>query len=332
MTHSLPESGTSAAVVSCAAITSLGTSEAEHLDALRLQPVIGHSNRWIPGELLKDKRISRRMRRAGRFEKLAALAAVNAIERAPASYDMTQSRTAVIVATAFGPHARTFAFLDGILDHGEEAALPTDFSHSVHNSAAAYVTELLQLTGHSLTLADFHEPLEQAVLAAQTWLAGDWCDQALVIAVDELGTILEKLTPELIPDSEVPLAEGAFAFLLSATEPTQGNSSFQLSCSPALPSSHQILAPAYPPLAPRTVSPNTFSYEPWFGRLAQPSAANLYARLVCQEDPQATPQPLVENEADSFSMRTTTIVRSNDRTSCAHELSLYPPVEGCPDA
>lgn len=44
----------------------------------------------------------------------------------------------MIVASSFGPHRTTCAFLDDLLDYREEDVMPTTFSHSVHNAAASY--------------------------------------------------------------------------------------------------------------------------------------------------------------------------------------------------
>jgi len=169
----------------------------------------------VPERMLASPALSRTARRADRFSRMAMLAAGEAWEHGRAvGVTLNPLRTGLIVATALGPHARTFAFLDGILDFGDLAASPTDFSHSVHNAAAAYIAIRLGLRGPTLTVTDFNCGFAQAVLLGQCWLASGSCDHVLVGAVEELGDVLLHVTARLLTGKPWPVpAEGA-AFLL----------------------------------------------------------------------------------------------------------------------
>ena len=103
---------------------------------------------------LKRIREAYSLRRADRYTALVVGAAV----RAAQGVEVAGTGTALVTATAFGPHRTTFATLDDILDYPEDQILPTRFSHSVHNAAASYVGVALQIQGPTLALAGF-EPL-----------------------------------------------------------------------------------------------------------------------------------------------------------------------------
>jgi len=148
-------------------------------------PVASHS---VDESLLSDAAINRRMRRADRFSRMAAIAACDAWKQAP--QEVPLERVGLIIASGLGPYNRTFRFLDGILEGGDANASPTDFSHSVHGAAAAYITELLELRGPCMTVTDFENGFEQSVQLAQCWLADGTCSRVIVGAVEDLGDLL----------------------------------------------------------------------------------------------------------------------------------------------
>jgi len=167
-------------------------------------------------ELLAEAAISKRMRRADRFSRMAAVAAIDAWKQAAHSCEqIARERIGLIVTSGFGPHCRGFRFLDGLLDCGDSAASPTDFSHSVHGTAAAYITELLELRGPSLSTTDFEVGFEEAVLLAQCWLEDQTCQRVLVGAVEELGEVMLHCVGRMIvPEQPTILGEGALFFML----------------------------------------------------------------------------------------------------------------------
>lgn len=207
-------------VLGFGAVTALGR-DARSLAALLAKPprTTSGSPLRVTDEWLTDGQVGRALRRAGRYPRMAVLAARDAWDAAGATHqEVATDRIGVIVATGLGPHERTFKFLDGILDFGDESALPTDFSHSVHNAAAAYITETVGWRGRSCTVADFSAGFEQAVFLAQVWLAEGACDRVVVGAVEELGDVLLHLLPRMLAgasiSAEVVPGEGAFFLTL----------------------------------------------------------------------------------------------------------------------
>jgi 3-oxoacyl-[acyl-carrier-protein] synthase II len=164
---------------------------------------------------ISDVCVGRRMRRADRFSRMAAVAAQDAWHSAASACEGVPSeRVGLIVASGFGPHGRGFRFLDGLLECGDLDALPTDFSHSVHGAAAAYIAELLDLRGPTLSITDFECGFEQAVLLAQCWLNQKTCDRVLVGAVEEVGEVLLHCAARMLEGRDVTPGEGAVFFVL----------------------------------------------------------------------------------------------------------------------
>jgi 3-oxoacyl-(acyl-carrier-protein) synthase len=165
--------------------------------------------------LLAGAGVGREARRADRFCRLALAAATDAWQRSLAvAGTVDPARVGLIVATGLGPHVRTFAFLDGILDFGEAGASPTDFSHSVHNAAASYIATRLGLHGPTLTVTDFDFSFARALALAQCWLALGSCDRVLVGAVDELGEVMLGVAARLLARSALPVAGEGAAFVV----------------------------------------------------------------------------------------------------------------------
>lgn len=182
----------------------------------------------VPDAVLKDKKNLKGMRRADRLSKMATLAASDAWEGAGIT-DIDPERVGILLATGLGPHVRTFKFLDGILDFGDFSVSPTDFSHSVHNAAASYITNRIGSHGPVQTLTDFDFAFQQALRVAQCWLEERRCDIVLAGTAEELGSVLLHVCDRMLhipPDGQVcPLAfsasprvvpgEGAVFFALS---------------------------------------------------------------------------------------------------------------------
>ena len=186
----------------------------------------------VAKEDLKEKALSRKMRRADKFSKMAAVAAFDAFNDSGFSIDSADNSMGIILSTAFGPHATTFDFLDGYIDFGENAVSPTTFSHSVHNAAASYISSILGIRGSTQTVTNFNLPFQNALLLAQTWLKQGRCKNILLGCVDELGPQMEYVfsqkynyaddgeihpftfsaTPEVVP------GEGCTFFMLT-TDP-----------------------------------------------------------------------------------------------------------------
>jgi 3-oxoacyl-[acyl-carrier-protein] synthase II len=146
----------------------------------------------VPAEAIIDKQALKEARRADNFSKMATLAAYDALTDSGIP-EQSKQRLGIILATAFGPHLTTFGFLDDILTYGDAGVSPTLFSHSVHNAAASYIALNLQTRGPTLTMTQFANSFQQALVLAESWLKEKRCEYILVGSVDQVGKVMEYI-------------------------------------------------------------------------------------------------------------------------------------------
>jgi len=181
-------------------------------DVLSFQTSMGQINYPVysadPGPL-KDFVPARKLRRINKYSRLAALAACLAIQDAGKNIPCMCSDVGVIVASGYGASSTTFAFLDDIILEGDSFASPTQFSNSVHSSAASNITILLQIKGPGLTVTQFEMSTIAALLNAQVWLQEKKVDTVLLGGVDQINQVLlycyHSFWPNEIPNEIMPL-------------------------------------------------------------------------------------------------------------------------------
>ena len=166
----------------------------------------------VPAAALMGNPVLAPARRADRFCKMSLLAATEAWQRCAA----VPERVGIVFATALGPHATVFRFVNEILDYGEAKTSPTVFSQSVHAAAASMIASAIGIHGPTLNVADLALPFEEALRLADGWLASDRCDAVLVGAAEELSDVLAHVVRRMWSTSVV-LGEGAVFFRLERT-------------------------------------------------------------------------------------------------------------------
>ena len=148
------------------------------------------ADKRVEEALLREAGRLRQARRSSRFDRLAVLAAHDALTDA----GIRQMRdTGIILATGFGPHGATFRFLDDIFTYAEADVSPTLFSHSVHNAAVSYIALLNGIRGPTLTLTRFFFAFHEAVRLARSWLCLNRVSRVLLGAVDEYGEVMRHI-------------------------------------------------------------------------------------------------------------------------------------------
>jgi hypothetical protein len=160
----------------------------------------------IPADVFKHP-ILAPARRADRFSKMTLLAALEAWQGAEADL----SRVGIILASACGPHATVFKFVNDVLDFGESKSSPTVFSQSVHAAASSMIAATIHSHGPVLNVADLRFPFESALEVAEAWLNEGRCDVVLVGATEELSDVYVHVVSRLWGDRFVP-GEGSFFF------------------------------------------------------------------------------------------------------------------------
>jgi hypothetical protein len=268
-----------ATILRVGAVTPLGRELSAIADKLEQPPQTGSLLLRVNDQDLSMPAMEKQLRRADRFVRMAAVAALDCCSAAPAE------RTGLIITSGLGPHHRGFKFIDGILDCGDSAALPTDFSHSVHGVAASYIAGLLDLRGPTMTTTDFEVGFEQAVLLAQCWLDQGTCARVLIGAVDELGDVLVHCARRMLRHGESAiLSEGAIFFLLG---PHDTDGIAHIDASRIVPTV-DVVALESPRLVERSQTRpppsarNTVTFTPYIGYYATAGAFHAMGALFSQ--------------------------------------------------
>lgn len=131
-------------------------------------------------------------RRMSPPSKLAVAAARQAL-RCAGWPDADGGRTAVVVATAFGPSTNTEGLLKQILREGPESASPSLFTESVANAPAAQIAIALKARGPSLTVCQREAGPLIALGRAAAEVGSGRARQALAGSVDEMTPLLHAL-------------------------------------------------------------------------------------------------------------------------------------------
>lgn len=171
------------------------------------KPVAGSPDETMPvylveQETLTDNAVLKKMRRADRFSKMAALAAWDAVQDSGIAIQEGGGNLGIILATGFGPQVTAFRFLDEIIDYGDAGVSPTLFSHSVHTAAASYVASALDNRGPTLTLTQFMFSFHQAIVLALAWIQEGRCENVLVGCAEECGAVMEYICREKLRIAE----------------------------------------------------------------------------------------------------------------------------------
>jgi 3-oxoacyl-[acyl-carrier-protein] synthase II len=135
-------------------------------------------------------------RRMSPPSKLAVAAARMALRCAGGRDDpagAAEPRTAVVIATAFGPSTNTEALLRQILFEGPEAASPSLFMESVANAPAAQIAIALRARGPSLTVCQREAGPLLALGTGAAEIAAGRAGRVLAGAVDEMTPLLHAL-------------------------------------------------------------------------------------------------------------------------------------------
>jgi 3-oxoacyl-[acyl-carrier-protein] synthase II len=104
-----------------------------------------------------------------------------------------EERTAVVIATAFGPSTNTEVLLKQILFEGPESASPSLFMESVANAPAAQVAIALKARGSSLTVCQREAGPLLALGMGAAEIAAGRARRVLAGAVDEMIPLLHAL-------------------------------------------------------------------------------------------------------------------------------------------
>jgi hypothetical protein len=159
------------------------------------------------------------LRRLGRFERIALLAAIKCLEHNNGKWTQLPclpERMGVAIATCYGPVDSTFAFFDSVIGNGHQLASPTSFSTSVYNILSSIITMNLSITGPATTVSQGIHSLGAAISLAGLWLKQNMADCVLLGVVEQYSSHLNQLIAELGNAFIMPSQDVAFFMLLSS--------------------------------------------------------------------------------------------------------------------
>jgi len=137
-------------------------------------------------EKLADFFPVRKLRRMDHFSRMALYCCILALEDAESPIaSFNGQKTGIILSTGFGAQNSTYKFKDSIFRTEDSGASPTLFSKSVHNTALANITMLLNIKGPGLTISQHGLSFPSALLTAWTWLQNGDIDTVITGCVDE---------------------------------------------------------------------------------------------------------------------------------------------------
>lgn len=168
-------------------------------------------------EVITDANSRRRM---GRLLKMAVWCGLKSLDGVP-----SERVAGIITSTGAGFMKDTISFGSSIFDREETLLNPSPFMQSTFNTASGYIALIRKIHAYNTTYVQqadgFAAPLVDAAMLLDD--AGEG-DVALVGAFDEVTPEVDVIRKRLglyrVGDGFLPLGEGAAAFLLSATMPT----------------------------------------------------------------------------------------------------------------
>jgi 3-oxoacyl-[acyl-carrier-protein] synthase II len=180
---------------------------------------------------LRDFVPVRVMRRMEHHIRIALLAAFDALGDAERRGVGDRGRLGIVMATGYGATCNSFDFQHLATASEDFSGSPTQFSNSVHNAAAAYLSIALEENGPNHTVSHYDLSVPMALTVAGQWLAEDRVDSVLVGAVDEFSkaqayTWQQRVTKNPAAASLPAIGEGACFLLLSRIVDGANNGNF----------------------------------------------------------------------------------------------------------
>jgi 3-oxoacyl-[acyl-carrier-protein] synthase II len=165
------------------------------------------------------------LRRADHYSQMAILAGYLALLDAKQGAGMDEGLPepmGVIVATGMGPTAGTLDTQSPDADPADLRLSPIQFSNSVHNAAAAYISMLLKIRGPNVSINQYDMSVPLAFQTALDWIEEGRAASVLVGGVDCFSKGLDDAslcTPNRKDGNSsrrpVPVGEGSAFFVLT---------------------------------------------------------------------------------------------------------------------
>lgn len=158
------------------------------------------------------------VRRMNHFAKIALLSACHALRDAGLD-DLAGKSVGIIQGSVYGPIISGIQAFDDLIDFGDNQLSPTNFSGSVFNTSATYLSLAFGIQGPVLTHTSGMDTLDNSLLAASLWLESKTVDYVILGIGDEYTTYFDDGNSATNRQTGLlPTCEGWTTFILSKDE------------------------------------------------------------------------------------------------------------------
>jgi hypothetical protein len=194
-------------------------------DTGRIEQWLNGSRPIDPGELpatrtlsidhLSDYKLQPALiRRMSHFAKLSLYSACQAIR--DFGPDLSGKSVGIIQGSVYGPIVSGIQAFDDLIDFGDNQLSPTNFSGSVFNTAATYLSLAFGIQGSTLAHTGGLDTLSNSLMVASLWLESGTAEYVIVGIGDEYSPYFEQgNVPTGQPTGLLPTGEGWTTFILS---------------------------------------------------------------------------------------------------------------------
>lgn len=153
------------------------------------------------------------MRRMGHLAKMALISAERALE--DSGLEVAGKSIGIIQGSVYGPIVAGIQALDELMDFGDNQLSPTQFSGSVFNISATYLSLAFGIQGRTLSHTGGLDTLYHSLLTASLWLDSGEADYVLLGVGDEYTPYFKPARMTEALKGSLPTCEGWTTFILS---------------------------------------------------------------------------------------------------------------------
>lgn len=157
------------------------------------------------------------VRRMSHFAKISLLSACYAMK--DSGFDLTGKSVGIIQGSVYGPIISGIQAFDDLIDFGDNQLSPTNFSGSVFNTSATYLSLAFGIQGCTLSHTSGLDTLYRSLQTAALWLESGISDYVVLGIGDEYAPYFDhNFLPSDQQSGLLPTCEGWTTFILSRDE------------------------------------------------------------------------------------------------------------------